>query len=63
MCGPTSEDDSRCMSNNDYFISAENDYRRQRTARGVAASRSGRSRSSWLRRLAATDPAIERQSR
>lgn len=52
------------MSNNDYFISAENDYRRQRAARGVAAaSRSGRSRASWLRRLAATDPAVERQSR
>lgn len=51
------------MSNNDYFISAENDYRRERTARGLAASRAGRSRSSWLRRLAASDPAVERQSR
>ncbi|WP_435770731.1 hypothetical protein [Nocardioides sp. SYSU DS0651] len=49
---------------NDLFITAENEYRRQRTARAVAAaSRSGRSRSSWLRRLAATDPAVERRSR
>ncbi|WP_157538505.1 MULTISPECIES: hypothetical protein [unclassified Nocardioides] len=48
---------------NDFFISAENDYRRQRAVRGVAASRAGRTRSSWLRRVAATDPAVERRSR
>ncbi len=47
----------------DYFMSAENDYRRRRVARGVAASRAGRSRTSWLRRLAATDPSIERRAR
>jgi len=50
------------MSNN-YFLDAENEYRRQRAARGVAASRAGRSRASWLRRIAATDPSIERRSR
>lgn len=50
------------MSNN-YFIDAETEYRRDRAARGVAASRAGRSRTSWLRRLAAADPAVERRSR
>ncbi|MCR1784825.1 hypothetical protein KVF89_19945 [Nocardioides carbamazepini] len=48
---------------NDYFINAENDYRRQQAARGMAASRAGRSRTSWLRRIAATDPSVERRSR
>ncbi|NYI44233.1 hypothetical protein BJ993_001313 [Nocardioides aromaticivorans] len=48
---------------NDFFISAENDYRRQRAVRGVAASRAGRTRSSWLRRVAAADPTVERRSR
>lgn len=48
---------------NDLFINAENDYRRQRAARSLAASRAGRSRTSWLRRIAATDPSIERRSR
>lgn len=48
---------------NDFFITAENSYRRQRAAEGVAASRAGRTRSSWLRRVAATDPSIERRSR
>ncbi|WP_408897023.1 hypothetical protein ACJ5H2_19115 [Nocardioides sp. R1-1] len=50
------------MSSN-YFLNAENEYRRQQAARGIAASRAGRSRSSWLRRIAATDPSIERRSR
>lgn len=48
---------------NDFFISAENDYRRERAAKGVAASRAGRTRSSWLRRIAAADPTVERRSR
>lgn len=48
---------------NDFFISAENDYRRQRAAKGVAASRAGRTRSSWLRRVAAADPTVARRSR
>lgn len=47
----------------DYFINAENTYRRQRAMRGVAASRAGRSRSSWLRRIAAADPSVERHAR
>jgi hypothetical protein len=47
----------------DYFINAENNYRRQRVTRELAASRAGRSRSSWLRRIAAADPSIERRSR
>ncbi len=48
---------------NDYFISAENDYRRSRVVRGITPSKSGRSRSSWLRRVAASDPTVERRSR
>lgn len=48
---------------NDYFITAENSFRRQRAARGVAATRAGRTRSSWLRRVAATDPSVERRAR
>lgn len=50
------------MSNN-YFLNAENEYRRERVVRGVAASRSGRSRASWLRRVAAADSAVERHTR
>lgn len=48
---------------NDYFFSAENSYRRQRAALGIAASRSGRSRASWLRRIAAAERRFERRSR
>ena len=51
------------MSNDYFFTSAENSYRRQRAALGLAASRGGRSRTSWLRRIAAADPSIERRSR
>ncbi|GAA1504662.1 hypothetical protein [Nocardioides humi] len=47
----------------DYFTSAENDYRRQQVARGMAASRAGRSRASWLRRIFATDPSLARRAR
>ncbi|MBM9458540.1 hypothetical protein JK386_01345 [Nocardioides sp. zg-536] len=46
-----------------YLNNAEYQYRRQRIAREVAASRGGRSRSDWLRRLAATDPARPRHLR
>ena len=49
------------MSN--LFVNAENDYRRERIAQGIAAGRAGRSRSSWLRRVAATDPSVQRRSR
>lgn len=49
--------------NNDYFITAENDYRRQRAIKGVASSRAGRSRSAWLRRIASSDPGLERRAR
>ncbi|WP_157537120.1 hypothetical protein [Nocardioides sp. Root190] len=48
---------------NDYFFNAENSYRRQRAMLGIAASRAGRTRASWLRRLAAADPTIERHAR
>ena len=51
------------MSNDYFFASADNSYRRQRAALGIAASRAGRSRSSWLRRLAAADQRFERRSR
>ncbi|MFC5727309.1 MULTISPECIES: hypothetical protein [Nocardioides] len=50
------------MSNTDLFINAEVEYRRQRAARTVVATRGGRSRASWLRRLAAADPNLERRS-
>lgn len=50
------------MSN--YFVHAENDYRRETLTRSAAeASRSGRSRSSWVRRLAASDPTLRRSAR
>lgn len=43
---------------NPSFLEAESTYRRARVARGVAASRAGRSRASWLRRVAASDPTL-----
>ena len=48
------------MINNDsFFVGPELDYRRSRNSRAIAATRrSGRSRASWLRRLAATDPSL-----
>ncbi len=44
--------------NNDYFVKPELAYRKQQVRRAVASSRSGRSRSSWLRRLAAADKSV-----
>ncbi len=49
--------------NSDYLVTAENQYRREQVTRGIAASRAGRTRSSWLRRLAAADPAVSRRAR
>lgn len=43
------------MNNDLFFVRPELEYRKQRARRSIAASRAGRSRSSWLRRLAATD--------
>ena len=45
----------------DHFIRAEHEYRRdlaRRTAADSRASRAGRARSSWLRRLAAGDKSV-----
>lgn len=46
------------FDNNDRLIQAELDYRRTRARRAIAASRAGRSRTSWLRRLAAADKSV-----
>ncbi len=36
-----------------YLIESEMQYRKDRTRKGIAAQRSGRSRASWLRRVVA----------
>ncbi len=41
-----------------YLIESEMQYRKDRTRRGIAAQRAGRSRSSWLRRVAAAEKAV-----
>jgi hypothetical protein len=46
------------MYNADQFIQAEVDYRRSRIRSQIAASRSGRSRSSWARRVAAANKSV-----
>lgn len=43
---------------NPYVIQAEMEYRKERTRKGFAAQRGGRSRSSWLRRLAAAEKSV-----
>lgn len=43
------------MMNTDYYVQPEVAYRRTRARKAVVASRAGRSRSSWVRRLAAAD--------
>ena len=48
---------------NDYYVTAENEYRRQRTIKGVASSRHGRSRGAWLRHLLHSEPGLERRAR
>lgn len=50
------------MNSND-LINAEDAYRRQQVSRGLAASRKGRSRSSWVRRIASVDPTLTRTDR
>jgi hypothetical protein len=41
-----------------YFARSEIEYRAARTRRGIAAHRGGRSRSSWIRRVAAADKSV-----
>ena len=41
-----------------YLIESEMEYRKDRTRKGIAAQRGGRSRSSWLRRVAAAEKSI-----
>jgi hypothetical protein len=41
--------------NNDYYVKPEMAYRQSRVRKAVVASRAGRSRSSWVRRIAAAD--------
>ena len=43
------------MNNDAFFFGPELDYRRDRNRREIAEARSGRSRTSWLRRIAAAD--------
>jgi hypothetical protein len=46
------------MFTSDQFVQAEIEYRRARTRKELAASRGGRSRASWLRRMAAADKSV-----
>ena len=41
-----------------YLIESEMQYRKDRTRKSIAASRSGRSRSSWVRRVAAAEKSV-----
>lgn len=41
-----------------YLIQSEMEYRRDRTRKEFVARRGGRSRSSWLRRLAAAEKSV-----
>jgi hypothetical protein len=41
-----------------YLIESEMQYRKDRTRKGIAAQRSGRSRASWLRRVAAAEKSV-----
>jgi hypothetical protein len=41
-----------------YLIESEMQYRKDRTRKGIAAQRGGRSRSSWLRRVAAAEKSV-----
>lgn len=38
-----------------YLIQSEMEYRKERTRKNIASHRGGRSRSSWLRRMAAAE--------
>jgi len=41
-----------------YLIESEMQYRKDRVRKGVASSRSGRSRASWRRRVAAAEKSV-----
>ena len=41
-----------------YLIQSEMEYRKERTRKEIAAQRGSRSRSSWLRRMAAAEKSI-----
>ena len=41
-----------------YLIESEMQYRKDRARKDIAAQRGGRSRSSWLRRVAAAEKSI-----
>ena len=41
-----------------YLIESEMQYRKERVRKGIAAQRGGRSRSSWLRRVAAAEKSV-----
>ena len=41
-----------------YFVLSELEYRKDRTRRGIAATRGSRSRSSWIRRVANSEKSI-----
>ncbi len=41
-----------------YLIQSEMEYRKDRTRKGIAAQRGSRSRSSWLRRIAAAEKSV-----
>jgi len=48
------------MNNDSFFHSSELEYRRDRNRREIADARAGRSRTSWLRRVAAADRTLRR---
>ena len=43
---------------NPYFIQSEMDYRKEQTRKAIASHRGSRSRSSWLRRVAASEKSV-----
>ena len=45
-------------NDNNYFARSEMEYRASKARKGIAAQRGGRSRSSWLRRVAAAEKSV-----
>ncbi|WP_188111240.1 hypothetical protein [Nocardioides antri] len=41
-----------------YLVLSEMEYRKDRTRKGIAAQRGGRSRSSWIRRVANAEKSV-----
>jgi hypothetical protein len=46
------------MYRSDLYLQSELDYRKSKARKAIAAQRGGRSRSSWLRRIAAAEKSV-----